>query len=113
MGQPCSSPEPVRSDQLFGVLSNKPWPFLHGHYDEAASAARKISQSNPNFSMGYVALAAALAKIGRLDEAKAAASRVIELQPSYTISGMCALTPIDAMLAASLSEALRAAGLPE
>jgi tetratricopeptide (TPR) repeat protein len=87
--------------------------FQHGHYEEAASAARKMVQSNPNFSLSHVVLAATLAKIGRLDEAKAAASRVIELQPDYTISQWSALAPIDASLAASFSEALRAAGLPE
>jgi TolB-like protein/Flp pilus assembly protein TadD len=87
--------------------------FQPGHYEEATSAARKMVQSNPNFSISHMVLAATLAKVGRLDEAKAAASRVKELQPGFTIRGMCAVTPIDASLAASLSEALRAAGLPE
>jgi len=41
-------------------------------------------QSNPAHSINYVLLAAALAKLGRLEEAKAAAARVLELLHSST-----------------------------
>jgi len=49
-------------------------------------------------------LAATLAKLGRMDEAKAAARRLLELQPDYTISGMCAALPIVPIPAAPLAE---------
>jgi adenylate cyclase len=87
--------------------------FSLGHYQEAAAAARKAIQFNPGFSMSYMLLAASLAKLGRLEEAKGAAAHVLALQPSYRFgkhfSGVDCASP----LAASLSEALRAAGLPE
>lgn len=46
-----------------------------GQYDEATSAARKAVQATPGFSMCHMTLAAALAKLGRLEEASAAALR--------------------------------------
>ncbi|SEC84354.1 TolB amino-terminal domain-containing protein [Rhizobiales bacterium GAS188] len=86
--------------------------FQRGEYEAAAEGARKAFQANPNWSYAHVLLAATHAKLGRLDAAKAAAARVLELEPGYTISGMCAAVDIHASIAAPLSEALRAAGLP-
>jgi adenylate cyclase len=60
-----------------------------------------------------VLLAAPLAKLGRLEEAKAAAARVLELQPAFRYSRQFSGVDCAPALAASLSEALRAAGLPE
>ncbi|HEY2817569.1 MAG TPA: tetratricopeptide repeat protein [Casimicrobiaceae bacterium] len=53
--------------------------FLRGHYDEACRAAYRSVQANPAHSITYVQLAAALTKLGRMDEARAAAKRVLEL----------------------------------
>ena len=87
--------------------------FQHGRYEEAAAAGRKAVQCSPGFSICYVALAAPLAKLGRLEEAKAAAARVLELQPVFRYSRFLAGVDCEPRLAASLSEALRDAGLPE
>jgi len=38
--------------------------------------------SNPSFSVSHSLLAAALAKLGRMEEAKAAARQVLALEPS-------------------------------
>ena len=101
-----------------------PWAFaafgsvMLGHfqriqYDEAAAAAYKAIQSNPAHSINYVLLAAALAKLGRLEEAKTAAARVLELHPGFRYSRQFSGVDCAAALAASLGAALRAAGLPE
>jgi tetratricopeptide (TPR) repeat protein len=87
--------------------------FQCGHYSEAANAAYKAVQSNPAHSINHVLLAAPLAKLGRLQEAKAAAARVLELQPAFQYSRQFSGVDCAPALAASLSEALRAAGLPE
>ncbi|MGA7666811.1 MAG: adenylate/guanylate cyclase domain-containing protein [Pseudolabrys sp.] len=87
--------------------------FHRGRYEEAAAAARKTIQSSPGFSLSYVALAAPLAKLGRLEEAKTAGARVLELQPPFRYSRFVTAVDCTPALAASLSEALRAAGLPE
>ena len=87
--------------------------FSLGHYQEAATAARKSIQFNPRFSTSYMLLAASLAKLGRVREAEGAAARVRELQPSYRFGKHFAGVDCAPPLAASLSEALRVAGLPE
>jgi len=60
-----------------------------------------------------VALAAALARSGRLEEAKTVATRVLELQPEFRYSSFLAAANCETKLAAALSEALRPTGLPE
>jgi adenylate cyclase len=87
--------------------------FALGHYREAAAAARKAIHFNPGFSMSHMLLAASLAKLGQPGEAKGAAARVMELQPSYRFGKHFAGVACAPLLAASLSEALRVAGLPE
>ncbi|TIV03463.1 MAG: tetratricopeptide repeat protein [Mesorhizobium sp.] len=87
--------------------------LLRGRYEEACRAAYKSVQANPAHSITYVQLAAALAKLGRLDEAKAAAARVIELQPGFRYSRQFAGVNCAPALAEALGSALRAAGLPE
>lgn len=87
--------------------------LLRGRYDESCRAAYKSVQSNPAHSITYMQLAAALAKLGRLEEAKAAAARVLELHPRFRYSRQFAGVNCAPALAAVLGDALRAAGLPE
>jgi adenylate cyclase len=87
--------------------------FLRGRYGEAANAAYRAVQSNPAHSINYVLLTAPLVKLGRLEEAKAAAARVLQLQPAFRYGGQFAGVDCAPALAASLGEALRAAGLPD
>ena len=87
--------------------------FQQGRYEDAANAARKAVQSNPGFSILHVCLAAALTKLGPIDEAKAAAARVLPLQPSFTIGEWSAAIDPASDIAVPLTEALRAAGLPQ
>jgi len=60
--------------------------FLRGQYDEAAHAARRAVQSNPEFSVSHSLLAAALAELGQVEAAKAAAMQVMARQPSFSSS---------------------------
>lgn len=87
--------------------------LLRGRYEEACHAAYKSVQANPAHSITFVQLAASLAALGRLDEARAAAARVIELQPSFRYSRQFAGVNCAPSLAKVLGGALRAAGLPE
>ena len=87
--------------------------YALGHYGEAAAAARKAIHFNPGFSMSHMLLAASLVKMGRVVDAQAAAARVLELQPSYRFGSHFARVDCAPPLAASLSDALRTAGLPE
>jgi TolB-like protein/tetratricopeptide (TPR) repeat protein len=87
--------------------------FHLGRYDRAAIAAYKSVHANPAHSITYVQLAAALAKLGRLEEAKTAAAKVLELHPAFRYSRQFVGVDCAPALAASMSEALRAVGLPE
>jgi adenylate cyclase len=87
--------------------------FQRGRYEVAASAGRKAVQCSPGFSICYVVLAAALAKAGQINEAKAASARVLELQPVFRYDRFLSGVNCVPELAASLSEALRDAALPE
>jgi tetratricopeptide (TPR) repeat protein len=87
--------------------------FLGASFQAAADAAYKGVQSNPAHSISHMLLAAALAKLERLGEAKAAAARVLELQPAFRYSRQFSGVGCAPTLAASLADALRLTGLPE
>jgi tetratricopeptide (TPR) repeat protein len=87
--------------------------FHLGRYEEAAKAAHKAVQFNQGHSISHMLLVAPLAKLGRLQEAKAAAARVLELQPQFRYSWQFAGVNCAPALAASLGEALGSIGLPE
>jgi TolB-like protein len=87
--------------------------FIRGRYDEAAKAAYRSVRANPAHSITYVQLTAALAKLGRLDEARNAAQRVLELQPTFRFGRQFTGVNCAPALATTLGDALSIAGLPE
>lgn len=102
--------DPWRFSALLSLSRGR---FQRGQFEQAAGSARKAVQFNPGFSMCHILLAAALVKLDRIDEAKSAAARALELQPTFRISRQFDGVGCAAILAAPLGEALRAAGLPE
>ena len=81
--------------------------LLNGRNDEAANAGRRAVHSNPGFSSCH---AAALAELGRVDEAESVAAHILVLQPSFSTHGFCAALALPTTLANRLAEAWRAAG---
>ena len=79
---------------------------------KAAHAARRAVQSIPRSSGSHSVLAAALAKLGRIEEAKAVALQVLALDPSFSAARFCAATGLPTPLAEPLAEAWSVAGLP-
>jgi adenylate cyclase len=102
--------DPSRAS-AFGAMSLG--HYHRGQFEAAAVTARKAVQANPGFSMNQMVLTAALVKVGQLEQAKAAASRVLELQPTFRCSRVLAAVNCVPALSTALSEALREAGLPE
>ncbi|WP_204272543.1 hypothetical protein, partial [Enterobacter hormaechei] len=80
---------------------------------EATKAAYRAVQSNPAHSINYVILIGPLVALGRLDEAKVATARVLELQPTFRFSRQFSGVDCAPELAAKLGRALSVAGLPE
>lgn len=112
------------SEQGMRLSPFDPWAFaafdaqamshlLRGRYEEACGAAYKSVQANPAHSITYVQLAAALAKLGRLEEARRAAARVLELHPTFRFGRQFAGVNCAPALSEALGEALSLAGLPE
>jgi adenylate cyclase len=73
--------------------------FLRGRYSEAAHAARHALQSIPSLSLSRGLLAAALAKLGRIEEAKAIGLHVLALNPSFRANRFCAARGVPSALA--------------
>jgi adenylate cyclase len=87
--------------------------YLLGRYEEAFATLSVGAERMPDYQSILVWLAGAAARIGREDDARSAAARVLRLQPDFTIAGwlnFIRLVPTDA---ANLNEGLRRAGLPE
>ena len=87
--------------------------FNRDRYAEAVSAAYKSNLANPAHSITWVQLAASLVALGRMEEARAAAACVLELQPGFRVSGQLAGVDCAPELASKLGKALCASGLPE
>ena len=93
---------------------------LHlGSWDQAVAWFRRALEANRTHPLAYFYLAAALAQLGRLDEARSAAKAGLALNPAYSISRARALWTArsdDPTYLAQLEpilEGLRKAGLPE
>jgi adenylate cyclase len=83
-------------------------------YSQALPPLREFASRAPNVSQGHIWLAANLAQLGRLDEARAEAAEVLRIDPKYTIDGtqrrLALYRPEDTE---HLLDGLRKAGLPE
>ena len=82
-----------------------------GRFDEAIAAGKKALRQNPSYAAAYRCLTSAFAHLGRDAEAREAAARVLEVDPSFTISGYIARG--GQSNAKLLIEGLRKAGLPD
>ena len=84
-----------------------------GHYREGLEAADRAVRENPQFASAHRVRAALLGLLGRHDEAKQAARRLVELAPDFTVARYLSVVPIqDAKLRKQIGMLLRAAGVP-
>jgi adenylate cyclase len=81
-------------------------------FDEAVAFAKKALRQNTSYSPTYRVLVSAFAHLGRDAEAREAAARLLEADPSFTISGWIARGWGQANFKL-LVEGFRKAGLPE
>jgi TolB-like protein/class 3 adenylate cyclase len=90
-----------------------------GSSEEAAAWFRRAIEANRNFPFTHFSLAAALAQLGRLDEAHSAVKAGLALDPNYTVSrtrASWAAMSDNPMYLAQIElylEGLRKAGVPE
>ena len=86
--------------------------FCNSRYEQAHEAARRSVQFNPQFSVCRAFLAAALIGLGRNEEAKAEAQRVLTLEPTFTVGRFVTVAGFSPSVFAALSSAWQDAGLP-
>jgi adenylate cyclase len=85
---------------------------MDGQYEESVLWCRKAIVEQASWTASYRPLAASLAHLGRLDEARQAAEQLRALEPDCSIAKIAALyRPSEG--AARYLEGLRMAGLPE
>jgi adenylate cyclase len=88
--------------------------FVAGRYDQGVGWLQKARRENPRFVATYRTLAACLALLGNEEEAKAVATDLLSVDPSFRISVFTSWYPLrrpDDLK--RLIDGLRAAGLPE
>jgi TolB-like protein/class 3 adenylate cyclase len=90
-----------------------------GDYEQAAELLSRAIEANRNYPIGHFQLAAALAQLGRLDEARLVVKAGLALNPTFSVSRARALWPAvtdNPTFVAQLEpvlEGLRKAGVPE
>ena len=88
-----------------------------GADEEAVAWLRRAVETNRNFPLAHFYLAAALAQLGKLDEARAAATAGIALNPGFTIrrfrTGVSSDSPIFLAQRERICDSMRKAGVPE
>ena len=90
-----------------------------GSWEQAVAWFRRAIEANRNYPQAYFRLAAALAQLGRLDEARSAVKAGLALNPTFTISRARAAWTArsdDPTYLAQLEpilEGMRKAGVPE
>ena len=88
-----------------------------GKDEEAATWLRRSIETNTNNPMSHFYLAAALARLGRIPEARSEAQAGLAMNPTFTIARIRASAPSDDPARIAISErfidGLRKAGVPE
>jgi hypothetical protein len=87
--------------------------FVSGRQEQAVVAMRRSVEMNPGFSSLHGWLTVPLAKLGRLDEARASAARMLALAPNFRIRRWLDAVGLVPEIAAEVLAAMRLAGLPE
>jgi adenylate cyclase len=88
--------------------------LLAGRHDDALSAAQHATGMTPNLVLGHRLTVLALGCLGRLDEARPAAQRLLELVPGFTVTAYQSVSPLkDPALRERFGDIYRAAGVPD
>ena len=89
--------------------------YLRGQYAQALPPLRECAARAPNMRIGHLWLAATCARLGEVQEARAAAAEVLRIEPKWTNLGTGVAIYVFKRRedAEHLSDGLRKAGLPD
>ena len=103
----------------FDPLSHRPLlalAYAHlftGRHEEAAAYAERAVQANPGFDASHALLVGSLVELGRLDEAREAAGRLMAAFPTFRVARLHQAGFRDTGRFEAYLAALRQAGLPD
>lgn len=83
-----------------------------GKYERAIELAKRSLKANRTHTSTYRALAIAQSLSDQMDDARDTVRRLLELEPSFTVTQFLARTPARGTLASTVADALLRAGLP-
>jgi adenylate cyclase len=83
-----------------------------GRFEQAVAVCNRASRSNPHFSFPVVLQTAALSSLGRANEAKILARRVLELEPHFSVAKFVRSHTGRAEIWDQVGDALQKIGLP-
>jgi adenylate cyclase len=85
-----------------------------GQYEQAMTAAEKAIQKQPDNIYAYIVLASTCSLLNRKEQAHAASSEVLRIDPKFSLEALAKARPhIDPENTARFIKALRKAGLPD
>jgi adenylate cyclase len=88
--------------------------LVAGRFADALAAAQRAIAMSPKLVVGHRIMVLALAALGRADEAKQAARRLLELVPGFTVTTFQRISPLkDAELRKLYADLYRGAGVPK
>jgi adenylate cyclase len=87
--------------------------LLLGEYEVAVEVGRRSIELNPGFTSTYKGQLSALGHLGREREAEVIRTRLLELEPGFTVAQAVARSPLSRQADLDVyAEGLRRAGLP-
>jgi TolB-like protein len=87
--------------------------FVGARYEEAAEASQHALLASPTYLTAHRLVAASLAQLGRLDEARSAIAALLAVAPRERLAAVAANTALHGEARARYLDGLRRAGMPE
>jgi adenylate cyclase len=82
-----------------------------GQYEKAIEASKKALQCEPNTQFPYIHMAISYIRLGREEEARAAAAEILRINPEFSLERYAKILPFPQPIADRVVEDLRKAGL--
>jgi len=82
-----------------------------GQYEKAIEASKKALQREPNSQFPYIHMAISYIRLGREEEARAAAAEILSINPEFSLERYAKILPFTQSVADRVVEDLRKAGL--
>jgi len=82
-----------------------------GQYEKAIEEAKKALQREPNTQFPYIHMAISYIRLGREEEARAAAAEILRINPKFSLERYAKILPFTKPVADRIVEDLRKAGL--